>query len=363
MASRACAFRRVFPSTCRSSPRPPRPWRRRSEKFRALTMGAGPQVESMRETAHGLEVAEADGTLAAVASTYSPENDRLSDGLGREGVHVVTCAPILKQHRLPLASALDLLLAEGVRAMGTAIELEFAAEPALPGEARGELALLQLRPLALASESESVELVEMDDRRLVCRSRERAGQRQDRGFARPVWSSTPARSSAEGAARLGESLGRMNAKLRSEGVSYVLFGVGRWGSRDPWLGIPVDWAQISGARVIVEATPRDLEATPSARKPLLSESDLFRRRRDSPSRRRRRERFRRLGLARATAGDRGRGSRAAPTLVGAGEGQDGRAQRRRRHPEARGRHRLGVLAPTGRCRGRCSSPRSCRWRR
>ena len=231
-------------------------------KFWALAMGDGSHAESMRETAFGLEVAAADGTLAAVASTYSPENDRLSDGLGRTGVQVVTCAPILKQDHLPLAAALDLLLAEGLRAMGTAVELEFAAEPAPPGGGRGEFALLQLRPLALASETESVELVEMDDRELVCRSRSVLGNGRIEGLYDLVVVD-PGAFERGRSREVGESLGRMNAKLRAERVPYVLFGVGRWGSRDPWLGIPVDWAQISGARVIVEATPRDLEVTPS----------------------------------------------------------------------------------------------------
>jgi len=39
--------------------------------------------------------------------------------------------------------------------------------------------------------------------------------------------------------------------------------VGRWGSRDPWLGIPVTWDQVSGAQVIVEAGLRDFKVTPS----------------------------------------------------------------------------------------------------
>jgi hypothetical protein len=58
-------------------------------------------------------------------------------------------------------------------------------------------------------------------------------------------------------------LAQFNAALREEGRPYLLFGVGRWGSRDPWLGIPVAWDQISGARVIVEAGFRDLRVTPS----------------------------------------------------------------------------------------------------
>jgi hypothetical protein len=56
---------------------------------------------------------------------------------------------------------------------------------------------------------------------------------------------------------------RLNAELVAEGVPYILFGLGRWGSADPWLGIPVTWEQISGARVIVESGLKDMKVTPS----------------------------------------------------------------------------------------------------
>ena len=44
---------------------------------------------------------------------------------------------------------------------------------------------------------------------------------------------------------------------------YLLIGFGRWGSSDPWLGIPVRWGQICGARVIVEATLPEMDVEPS----------------------------------------------------------------------------------------------------
>ena len=56
---------------------------------------------------------------------------------------------------------------------------------------------------------------------------------------------------------------RFNAELAAERTPYILVGVGRWGSADPFLGIPVTWDQISGARAIVEAGFRDLRVTPS----------------------------------------------------------------------------------------------------
>jgi hypothetical protein len=53
--------------------------------------------------------------------------------------------------------------------------------------------------------------------------------------------------------RIATEVEQMNRLLTKEGRPYVLIGFGRWGSADPWLGIPVNWGQISGARVIVEA--------------------------------------------------------------------------------------------------------------
>jgi hypothetical protein len=102
----------------------------------------------------------------------------------------------------------------------------------------------------------------MDDLNLICRSRSVLGNGRIDGL-RDLVIVDPSAFERGRSREVAESLGRMNTKLRAEGVSYLLFGVGRWGSRDPWLGIPVDWAQISGARVIVEATPRDIEVTPS----------------------------------------------------------------------------------------------------
>ena len=47
------------------------------------------------------------------------------------------------------------------------------------------------------------------------------------------------------------------------GSSYILIGPGRWGSSDPWLGIPVKWPHISAARVIVEAGLKNYHVDPS----------------------------------------------------------------------------------------------------
>ncbi len=47
-------------------------------------------------------------------------------------------------------------------------------------------------------------------------------------------------------------IGKMNRKLHGEKRPYLLIGPGRWGTADPWLGIPVQWGDISGVGAIVE---------------------------------------------------------------------------------------------------------------
>jgi hypothetical protein len=59
------------------------------------------------------------------------------------------------------------------------------------------------------------------------------------------------------------ALEKLNGELKQAGRPYLLIGPGRWGSRDPWLGIPVVWGQISGAGAIVEVDFDDLDVEPS----------------------------------------------------------------------------------------------------
>ncbi|HEY6953422.1 MAG TPA: histidine kinase, partial [Bacteroidota bacterium] len=62
---------------------------------------------------------------------------------------------------------------------------------------------------------------------------------------------------------VAKEVSEFNQKLVAEHRPYLLIGVGRWGSLDPWLGVPVKWDQIAGARVIVEAGFKDFEVAPS----------------------------------------------------------------------------------------------------
>jgi hypothetical protein len=62
---------------------------------------------------------------------------------------------------------------------------------------------------------------------------------------------------------IAREVARLNRGLVDAGRPYLLVGFGRWGSSDPWLGVPVEWGEVSGARVIVEATLPSMDVEPS----------------------------------------------------------------------------------------------------
>jgi CheY-like chemotaxis protein len=231
-------------------------------EFWALPLEEGAGAEGMREEVLPLEAAEADGTLAHVASTYSLDNDAVYDGLARAGPRIVTFAPVLKQGLFPLTEVLEVLMEVGSRGMGAPVEIEFAVNLApLPDRPR-EFGFLQMRPLALSREGEAVELGEAAEKAVLCRSRQVLGSGRLEGI-RDLVVVDFQRFERSRSREAAQEVGRLNGELLTARVPYVLIGVGRWGSRDPWLGIPVTWDQVSGAQVIVEAGLRDLKVTPS----------------------------------------------------------------------------------------------------
>jgi CheY-like chemotaxis protein len=231
-------------------------------EFWALPLEGGSATGAMREESFPLSTAEEDGVLGAVASTYSAENDAVYDGLSRPGPRLVSFAPILKHGLFPLAEILTTLMEAGEAGMGTPVEIEFAVSLAPPEGRPAEFGFVQMRPLALMRETEALELGEIDPADVVCRSQRVLGNGRIEGI-RDVVVVDVQRFERSRSREAAAEVGRLNAELLSARVPYALIGVGRWGSRDPWLGIPVTWDQVAGAQVIVEAGLRDLKVTPS----------------------------------------------------------------------------------------------------
>jgi CheY-like chemotaxis protein len=212
----------------------------------------------------GLERAEQDGTLHALGSVYSRDNDVVYDGLARPGIRLVTFAPILKLGFFPLADVLAHLLALGEQAMSCPVEMEFAVNLPGRGEHGGDFAVLQLRPLVVEVGSEDIDeiLSGAEADAVLCRSDQALGQGRVHRLADVVYVMPGAFERLHSPVVVQE-VEALNRALVAQNRPYLLIGPGRWGTSDRFLGIPVEWWQIAGARVIVETELDDVPVTPS----------------------------------------------------------------------------------------------------
>ena len=199
-----------------------------------------------------VQEAEADGTLTHVASTFDPADQMLRDGVWGPGRKVISFAHILQNETFPLAKILERILEQGQIEMGRPVEIEFAVEMK-PDEAGDRtFYMLQIRPIVDTKVmlDEDLELIPRE--KLLMKTNSALGH----GVENDVYDLVMVKpESFQGSKNLLTSyeVEKLNKKLTEEGRGYVLIGPGRWGSSDPWLGIPVKWPQIASARLIVEA--------------------------------------------------------------------------------------------------------------
>jgi CheY-like chemotaxis protein len=233
-------------------------------EFWALQLDGIPQGRPghLHEMRFGLDVAEADGTLSAVGSTYSVDNQAVYDGVSRPGVRIISFAPMLKHGLFPLPAILETLVRAGEDALGIPVEIEFAVRlPRSSGEG-AEFGFLQVRPLTLSRDHQDLSVSNVEPRQLLCESSKVLGNGRIENL-RDVVVVDSQRFERSRSQEVAKAVAQFNGLLNAENRAYLLIGVGRWGSNDPWLGIPVEWDEISGARVIVEAGFRDFRVTPS----------------------------------------------------------------------------------------------------
>jgi hypothetical protein len=197
--------------------------------------------------------AEADGTLALVASTYLPDDDRIVAGISRPGPRVVDFAPILKTQRIPLVALLVNLLDRLGHALGAPVEIEFAVSFGQPEPLPAQFALLQVRPLRVAYPEVEVQVADLPRSEVLAASTKVLGNGVI-DTIRDVVYTRPSTFELRHGQEVARTLEAINRGLVEAGRPYVLIGFGRWGTSDPSAGIPAAFEQVSGARVIVEAT-------------------------------------------------------------------------------------------------------------
>ena len=227
-------------------------------EFWAVNMGQPPMHDPIRETEYlvreGLRAAEHDGMLRFLVSTYDPRSDQLRPGLLRRGgARALTFAPVLSGSRVPLNDAMKSLLAVSEDVVGAPVEIELALALDRDQGVPARLGVLQVRPMKVAEAAIEVGADELAGRRVVLSSTQVLGNGAAESI-RDVVYLKPEAFDGRHTRRMAMDLERINKQLHAEGRRYLLIGFGRWGSSDPWLGVPVNWSQISGAGVIVEAT-------------------------------------------------------------------------------------------------------------
>ena len=241
-------------------------------KFWAVNMGRPPEYDPIRETEYlvscDLTDAEWDGTLRHIASTYKGREDTIVMGTAERGPRLIDFAPILKADHIPLNDLVKLLLRVCEAAVGNEVEIEFALT--LNGEA-GQLArfgLLQVRPMVVSGDEVEIDPEDLVGEGVLAASDSVLGNGVIETIRDVVYVKAD-RFSGTVTPRIPGQLEQVNRALAADDRPYVLLGFGRWGTTDPLAGIPVDFGQISGAKVIVEST------LPNVNHPLSQGSHFF----------------------------------------------------------------------------------------
>lgn len=200
-----------------------------------------------------------------VASTFSSENNRMVPGVSVKGPRVISFDAILRYGKFPLAQFLKEILEICRNELLCEVELEFAADviPLSKGQ-EIVLKLLQVRPVGDYSDDANFSTANIQETftKTVVKSSKALGAGLFSDISHVVM--VPASSfDSSKTKEMAAEIARLNRKLKEEGASYILIGPGRWGSSDPWLGIPVIWSDISEAKMIVESAIPGYRIEPS----------------------------------------------------------------------------------------------------
>ncbi len=193
-----------------------------------------------------------DNSLKHIASTFDYENHCLREGFQDNGRPIITFSNILNHNVFPLAEILKEVLEVGQSEMGKPVEIEFAVNLHRPKGKPKIFNLLQIRPIVENFETIDVPLENIPWKDTIIYANTALGN----GIMNDITDFVYVKPEAFNPAQNHETahrVGRLNDEFLKWKRNYVLVGPGRWGSNDPWLGIPVKWPQISAARVIVES--------------------------------------------------------------------------------------------------------------
>jgi hypothetical protein len=223
--------------------------------FWAVNMGWPLEFNPIKETEYmmkyGLGEAEKDGVLQFIASTYRAQDDKIVYGISEKGPRVIDFAPILKFDLIPLNRMLRAMLKICEETLEKMVEVEFAMTL---DEQRGRPArfgFLQVRPMVVSEAAVDLRPEELSGKNLLAASPAALGNGLLQNI-RDIVFVKPEKFNVHHSATVASELELLNHRLRASDCPYLLIGFGRWGTSDPLAGIPVNFGQISGAKVIIE---------------------------------------------------------------------------------------------------------------
>jgi CheY-like chemotaxis protein len=209
-----------------------------------------------------VDEAEDEFPVRCLASTYVADENRLRQGGRWTGPKVLTFAQVLQDGLFALPQLLDDLLELGRKGLGCPVEFEFAVNLSAHSDERSQFYILQIKPMSASEIPFARDITPDEIRQALCFSTQALGHGQSRKIQDIVYVKPDGFDPAKTAA-IAREIAKLNAGLAEAQRPYLLIGPGRWGSFDPWLGIPVKWGDISGVGAIIELRNDQLKADPS----------------------------------------------------------------------------------------------------
>ena len=234
-------------------------------RFYALDLNSGnnpmTQGESRNLNHYPLEIAEDDNALKHLTSVVCDNDNVIRDSLKYNGTRVLTFSSILKYKRFPLPEIINKLMELGNITLGCPVELEFAVNLHDNPDKKDEFCLLQIKPMVIGGMQSVENLREESPNEILCKSDLVLGDGIINTISNIVYVD-PEKFDRSKTREIAQEIALINEKLGKDNP-YMLIGPGRWGTADPWLGVPVNWRQIANAKIIVEVGMDKLNPDPS----------------------------------------------------------------------------------------------------
>lgn len=226
-------------------------------EFWVVNMGEVAEYDPIKETEYmqkeNLITAEKDGVLDNLSSTFEPDSERLSIGTGSPGPRILTFSPLLTLNTIPFNPLISEILNKFEEKLSCPVEIEFAMtfNP-------HQFNLLQVRPMKIHSDTFHISEEDLNDNTTLVTSKTVLGNGILEGIKDIVYV-IPTKFELKFTKQIASELEKHNQRLLDADQPYILIVFGRLGTLDPWLGIPLTWGQICGARVIIEATQENVK--------------------------------------------------------------------------------------------------------